>query len=41
MRKTVLCGLVAGVAMAQSLASDMPPIIQLLRKPGIAAQVRP
>jgi hypothetical protein len=41
MRTIALFGLAAGVAMAQSLATDTPPIIQLVRKPGAAAEVRP
>jgi hypothetical protein len=41
MRKLVLSGLVAGVAMAQSLSTDPPPIVQILRKPGTTTEVRP
>ena len=41
MRKIVLSGLVAGVALAQSLTTDPPPIVQILRKPGTTTEVRP
>lgn len=41
MRTIALFWLIAGVAVAQSLATDVPPIVQLLRKPGSAAEIRP
>jgi hypothetical protein len=40
MRIIVLSCLVAGIAMAQSLTTDPPPIVQILRKPGTTTEVR-
>ena len=36
----MLSGLVAWVATAQSLTTDPPPIVQILRKPGTTSEVR-
>src|SRR5437762_8383752 len=42
MRIILLAGILSGVAIAQSLATDPPPILQIVRKPGTAgASVRP
>ena len=42
MRIFLLAGLLSGAAMAQSLATDPPPILQIVRKPGTAgASIRP
>lgn len=41
MRILVLAGMLCGLGMAQSLATDPPPIVQIVRKPGTAgASVR-
>ena len=39
MRILVFAGILAGVAAAQNLTSDPPPILEIVRKPGTAATV--
>ncbi|HXA52637.1 MAG TPA: hypothetical protein VNV86_20110, partial [Candidatus Acidoferrum sp.] len=41
MRIIVLAGFLVWAASAQSLTTDPPPILQIVRKPGTAVTVRP